>query len=603
MTKYHQGWSSEAVSEKPSIIDEVNYIYEFGPYQLDSAERLLLRNGKPVPLTPKSFETLRVLVQNSGRVLDKGILMQKVWPDSFVEEATLAQNIFTLRKILGEPSEAHQYIETVPRRGYRFAAKVNVLTNRTRQQTGAETPLPDPDLRSIAVLPFKSLSFDGSDEFFGLGMADALITMLSNLRSIIVRPTSAVLKYNNFSQETISLGRDLKVDLVLEGKMQQVGEKIRVTVQLLKVDSGAALWAEKFDCQFTDLFALQDFISSQVAEALAQQLSRDDGELLTKRAATNPEAYQEYLKGRYQWNKWTQESFEKSIKHFERAIEIEADFALAYTGIADAHNALQFYGYRPPHLTMPQMKAASNKALEIDDSLAEAHLSLATTYMFYDWDWNGAEREFKRAIELNPSYAMAYQGLGIFLTAMGRFDEAVAKLRRAHELDPVSPLISTTVGFPYYFSGQFDKAVEQYKRTLESDPNFVLVHTSLGDTYLQMGMNKEAITEFEKAVEVGGRKPGLLSSLGYALATSGRVAEAKRILEELLEAAGRQYVSPITMAMVHLGLQDKDKTFAMLQAAYYERSNRMVFLKVQPCFFPLHSDPRFTEMLRCVGLI
>jgi tetratricopeptide (TPR) repeat protein len=393
------------------------------------------------------------------------------------------------------------------------------------------------------------------------------------------------------------------VDLVLEGKMQQVGERIRVTVQLLKVDTGVPLWAEKFDCQIMDLFALQDFISSQVAEALTLQLSRDESELLTKRSATDPRAYQEYLKGRYQWNKWTQESFEKSIKHFERAIEIEPGFALAYAGIADAHNAIQFYGYRPPHLTMPQMKAASNKALEIDDSLAEAHLSLATTYMFYDWDWNGAEREFKRAIELNPTYAMAYQGFGIYLTAMGRFDEAVAKLERAQELDPVSPLIGTTAGFPYYFSGQFDKAVEQYKRAHEADPNFVLIHTSLGDAYLQLGMNEEAIAEFEEAIEVGGRKPGLLSSLGYALGLSGKGDEANRILEELLDSSTRQYVSPITIAMIHLGLGEKDKTFAMLQAAYYERSNRMVFLKVQPCFFPLRSDARFTEMLRCVGLI
>ncbi|HVG20349.1 MAG TPA: tetratricopeptide repeat protein [Blastocatellia bacterium] len=603
MTKYRQSWLAEAAPEKSSMINEINYIYEFGPYQLDAAERLLLREGKPVQLTPKSFETLHVLVQNSGRVLDKGILMQRVWPDSFVEEATLAQNIFTLRKILGETPEACQYIETVPRRGYRFAAKVNVVGGRTRQQSATEAAAPGPALRSIAVLPFKSLSLDISDEYFGLGMADALITMLSNLRSIIVRPTSAVLKYNNLSQETLGVGRDLKVDLVLEGKMQQVGERIRVTVQLLKVDSGLPLWAEKFDCQFMDLFALQDFISSQIAEALTLQLSKDESELLTKHSATNPVAYQEYLKGRYQWNKWTQESFEKSIKHFERAIEIEPDFALAYTGIADAHNALQFYGYRPPHLTMPQMKAASNKALEIDDTLAEAHLSLATTFMFYDWDWAGAEREFKRAIELNPTYAMAYHGFGIFLTAMGRFDEAEAKLKRALELDPVSPLISTTVGFPYYFSGQFDKAVEQYERTLEVEPNFVLIHTSLGDAYLQMGMNEKAIAAFKAAIGVGSRKPGLLSSLGHALAISGEREEANRILEELLEESSRQYVSPMTVAMVYLGLGEKDKTFALLQSGYYERSNRMVFLKVQPCFFPLHSDARFTEMLRCVGLI
>lgn len=603
MIKYQQSWSAEAKSDNSSLVAELKQIYEFGPYQLDVAERLLLRNGETVPLTPKSFETLYVLVQNSGHVIDKGELMQRVWPDSFVEEGTLAQNIFTLRKILGGSRQAHEYIETIPRRGYRFVAKVNQRFSRSRQQPSAETLSPNPALKSIAVLPFKSISFDISDEHFGVGMADAIITKLSNVRSIITRPTSAIFKYNTLTHEPISAGLDLKVDLVLEGKMQQMGERIRVTVQLLKVESAVPLWAEKFDCKLMDLFELQDSISSQVIETLMIQLSRDERELLTRRYSANSEAYQEYLKGRYQWNKWTHEAFQKSIKHFERAIEIEPDFALAYTGLADAYNALEFYGYCSPHLTMPQMKFAANKAIEIDETLAEAHLSLATTYMFYDWNWPGAEEEFRRSIELNSTYALAYQGYGMFLAAMGRYDEAIAKLKRALELDPVSPLISTTAGLIYYFAGQFDKAIDQYERTLEAEPNFILAHTSLGDVYLQIGMYKEAVAEFEEAIRLGGREPGLLSSLGHALAASGKREEATAILEELLEAAHRDYISPTAIATIYMGLEEIDKAFEMLQVAYYERSNRMVFLRAQPCFFPLHSDRRFAELLKCVGLI
>lgn len=575
-------------------------LYEFGPYRLDDSERLLLRDGKLVPLTPKSFDTLLVLVQSSGHLLDKEELMKRIWPDSFVEEATLAQNIFTIRRILGETPGTNRYIETVPRRGYRFLAEVHTFSAKHVIASAQTAKATGP--RSIAVLPFRMLGPSDRDEYFGLGMADALITKLSNIGSISVRPTTSVLKYASVQHDPIFAGYDLKVDLVLEGKVQRLGNRIRVTVQLLLVESGAPIWADKFDCEFVDLFAVQDSISAQVVDALTLQLTTHERKILAKHFTTNSDSYQEYLKGRYQWNRWTQEGFEKSIKHFERAIEIEPAFALAYAGAADAHSALAFYGHSSPHLTMPQVKLASEKSLELDETIAEAHLSLGYAFLFYDWNWTRAEREFRRAIDLNPTYAMTYQSLGTFLTAMGRFEEAVAKMNRALELDPVSPLISTTAGFPHYFAGDYDKAIERYLAALDIDPNFGLVHTSLGDAYLEKGMLDEAIAEFEKAVPILGRTPAMLSSLASALAMSNQVEEAREILNELVETGKRHYVSAALTARIHLALGDKDSAVEDLRRGLDERSSRMVFLKVQPYWLPLHSDPRFIDLLEHIGL-
>jgi TolB-like protein/Flp pilus assembly protein TadD len=574
--------------------------YAFGPYLLDPTERTLRREGELVPLTPKAFDTLCLLVQNSGHVLEKDDMMRKIWPDTFVEEATLAQNVFTLRKVLGETPDDVKYIETVVRKGYRFVARVTAQAPEKRET--ASTSIAVSSIRSIAVLPFKLLTPDKTNEYFSVGIADALITRLSNIKDIVVRPTSAVLKYGGYEQDPLAAGRDLRVQLILDGIIQRLDDRIRLTVQLVKIEDGVPLWAEKFDENFSDIFTVQDAISKQVVEALTLRLTMAERELLTKHYTRNSEAYRTYLKGRYLWNKWTANGFKMSMMNFERAIEIEPGYAPAYAGLADSYNALAFYGHVRPHEAMPRVKAMAKKALELDDSLSEGHLPLAAALLFYDWDWEGAEKEFKRCIELNPGYAMAHQSYGLFLIAMARFNEALEKLRRAIEIDPLSPLIKTTMGFPYYFAGEYDQAVQHYQATLEEDPNFGLAYASLGDVYLQKGMYDEAISEYQKGAAVWGRSISILSSLGFAFAKSGNKSAALEKLAEIEALASQQYVSPLSVAIIHIALDNKDEAFDWLEKSYQEKANKLVFLGVQPTYNSIRSDPRFVDLMKRIGL-
>ena len=577
-------------------------LFEFGPFCLDTVERLLLRDGEPVSLTQKAFETLCVLVENSGHVLEKDDLIKRIWPDSFVEEATLAQNIFTLRRILGETADKNHYIETVPRRGYRFVARVSEWFSPASESAAARQTAAEHQVRSIAVLPFLSLEPAGDDGHFGMGMADALITKLSNIRKIIVRPTSAVLKYRGQDQEPISAGRELRVKYVLDGKIQRSGDRIRVTTQLLDLDTGSPMWADKFDANFIDIFTLQDTISERLVEALMLQISSDERKLLTKHHTTNSEAYQLYLKGRYQWNRWTENGFGKSIQCFQQVIEIDPYYALAYAGLSDVYNALAFYGYVSPGEAMPQAKEAAELALELDEMLAEAHLSLASAQFYYEWDWKAAEQSYRRAIGLNPGYATAHQGYGLFLVAMGRFEEATLSLRQAHELDPVSLLINTTMGFPYYFSGEYDKALEQYLKSLDMNSEFGLTYASIGDVYVHKGMYAEALSQYRKAISLLGENPDLLSSLAYAYAQSGDKAVAIKASNELMKLSQQRYISPLALAVIELGLGNKESALKWLEEAYEKRSNRIAFLKVNPVFDSLRYDHRFISLLARIGL-
>ena len=576
-------------------------VYQFGQFQLDIQEYMLLRDGKVVPLTRKAFETLSLLVQNSGIVLQKDEMMKSIWPNSFVEEATLAQNVFTLRRILGESPNQAQYIETVPGRGYRFIAKVSEVLLDDHDDTASERGNGAGPLKSIAILPFKVLTSDTNDEYFGLGLADALITRLSNVKDIVVRPTSAILKYHRQEQELSLIGRELKVQLLLAGIIQQLDERIRITVQLVDVETGVPLWADKFDEEFSDVFSLQDAISERAMEALTLKLTKSERQLLTKHHAKNSVAYRCYLKGRYLWSKWTEDGFNKSIAFFERAIEIEPTFAMAYAGLADTYTSLAFNGYVVPHQAMPKVKAMSRKALHLDEEMAEARLPLAASLFFYDWDWEGAEVEFKRSIKANPNYAIAQQMYSLFLVAMKRFDEAKAMMRQALESDPVSPLIKTTAGFPYFYSGQYDQAIKQYRDTLEEDPYFGLAHVALANAYTHKGMYDEAIYHYKQAMATWGEKLGS-PHLGYAYAVSNRRSEAIDILKKLERLSTKEYISPLSMATVYAGLEERDETFRWLEKAYEERSNKLVFLAVKPSFKKLRSDPQFKDLLRRIGL-
>jgi DNA-binding winged helix-turn-helix (wHTH) protein/TolB-like protein/Tfp pilus assembly protein PilF len=456
--------------------------------------------------------------------------------------------------------------------------------------------------RSIAVLPFKTLKGEGSDEYLGLGMADALISKLSNLHQVVIRPTSAVVKYAGAGQDPLAAGRELGVDSLLDGMIQRSDNRIRVTVQLVRVSDGAPLWSEKFDEKFTDIFALQDTIAAQVTEALMLKLSGEEKKQLTKRQTVDPEAYQLYLRGRYFWNKRTAEGLKKGIEYFEQATEKDPSYALAYAGLADCYNLLSYYSVLPPKDSFPKAKAAALKALEFDSHLAEAHTSLALARMVYDRDWAGTESSYQRAIELSPNYATAHQWHAEYLAAMGRSEEAIQEIKRAQELDPLSLIINAAAGFVNYYARRYDQAIEQLQKMQELDPNFWPAHWFLGWSYLSQRRYEEAIDEFKQAKALSGESTGMRIELAHAYAVSGQRGEAQRIIGELMEQSKQSYVSPYGIAMIYVGLGEKDEAFTWLRKAYQERTWDLVYLKVDPKLDSLRTDPRLTDLLRQLNL-
>ncbi len=465
-----------------------------------------------------------------------------------------------------------------------------------------EQPLPATAIKSIAVLPFKPLIAESRDEALELGMADTLINKLSNIRQVTVRPLSAVRQYTGVEQDAVAAGREQRVDAVLEGNIQRSGDKVRVTVRLVRVGDSAGIWTDQFDAPLTDIFAVQDSISERVASALAVKLSSEEKGLLTKRNTQNPEAYRLYLLGRYQLNKSTDDGIRKALEKFRQAIDSDPNFALAHVGLADAYIAQGAFDALPPKESFPKAKQAALQALQLDEHLAEAHVSLANARFLYDWDWAGAEDEFKRAIAINPGYSDAHQMYGYYLSSKGRSDEALREMQRAQELDPLSLPKITAVGEVLYMARRYDEAIAAYGKTLEMDPNNGFAYWALGRAYLEKGMYAEAIAAFQKAITLSGDSPDESASLGCAYALSGRKAEARKIIGDLREQSKKRYIAPSVIAAIYAALGEKDEGFVWLDKAYEEHDFILVLLKVEPMFEKLRSDPRFTVLLKRVGL-
>jgi len=577
--------------------------YEFGAFRVDPGKRLLLRDGQPVPLTAKAFDTLLALIENRGRVLEKHELMRLVWPDTVVEESNLSQNVFTLRRVLGEQPHEHLYIATIPRRGYQFVAEVR----QTPATTGTAAAGPPPGYhtpRSLAVLPFISLGPKDTDEYLGLGMADALITRLGNIRRIIVRPTSAVRAYVGQTPDPVAAGRSLGVDMVLEGSIQRAGERIRVTVQLVSVHAGAPVWGERFDERLPDLFAVQDSISLRLAAALVSTLTAEEKVRIGRRHTEDHDAHDAYLKGRYHWNTRTEDGLKKAVRHFDQAIARDPRYALAYAGLADCYTLLGSAGYGalPAKEALARARAAAVKALDIDPELAEAHTSLALVKFRLDWDWAAAETEFRRAVQLNPGYASAHHFYGLYLSAVGRATEAIASLRLAQELDPLSLIIGAALGRAFHFARQCDPAREQYLKTLEMDADFAEAHMNLALVYAQGSRFAEAADELRRAMAIAGRRPLLQAILGYVYGLSGDRERAERTLDELHALSVEGPVPTLYLVYPHIGLGEAARAFELLEQAYEERSGLLVYAKVEPIFDPLRADARFKDLLRRMGL-
>jgi TolB-like protein/Flp pilus assembly protein TadD len=469
------------------------------------------------------------------------------------------------------------------------------------RQPPSPTLQPPGPIKSMAVLPFKPLVADNRNEALELGMADTLIFRLSSIRGIVVRPISAVRKYVDLNQDPLAAGREQRVDAVLDSSIQMVGEKIRVTARLVRVEDGSVLWADKYDQQYADLFTVQDAIAEKLARSLALNLTDKEKQRLTKRYTDNAEAYQLYLKGCYFWNKGSGDGFKKAIEFFEQAIKLDPTYAPAYAWLADAFAMSARFRIMPQREANAKAKAAALKALELDGELAKAHVALGEVNLFYDWDWPAAEENFKRAIALEPNEPRAHQAYAVGLACLGRFDEAMRVIQRARELDPVSLEVNTSLAMILYFARRYDQAISEAREALELDPNAPVAHRFLGKASVERGLYDEAIAAFRKGIVLGG--PALLKAdLGHAYAVSGRRSEALKILDELKDSSERNHGGWFDAAIVYVGLGETDPALKWLEKSYAERERHIVALKVSPVFDPLRSDPRFQDLLRRVGL-
>jgi DNA-binding winged helix-turn-helix (wHTH) protein/TolB-like protein/Tfp pilus assembly protein PilF len=647
-----------------------NRLFDFGPFRVDPVERVLLRGGESVALTSKLFDILLLLVENNGRVVEKERLMSEVWPGTFVEEGNLTQNISLLRKVLSDGG--HQYIQTVPRRGYRFVGHVHevvderelIIEEHLRSQLIVEehhtdtpaihqssaaivrTPESSDALRthakwkpglvtlfalaalagiaivtaysafsgrpkgfapvskqtgphSIAVLPFQPLNVNAGDEFLGLGMTDALISRLSNIKQANVRPTSAVQKYSGRQQEAATIGKELRVDSVLEGTIQKDGDRIRVSVQLIDVEEGKTVWAHTFDEKFTDIFAVEDAISEQIARAMTLKLTEDERTRLAKHYTADPQAHGFYLQGRFYLNKFTQDGTKLARKYFEQAIEKDPHYAQAYSGLAESY-AFGEIGL-PPAEAFPKARDAATNALDLDETLGEAHAALAQVAFLWDWDWPAAEKQFKRALELTPGDPEIHHMYAHYLSAMGRFPEALAESQLLLELDPLSPASRNHLGWHYLYSHDFDRAMEQYKLVLAVDPNFAEAHRQLAEAYYEKGRSGEAVAEMNIRFELIGRGEDV-PMLKKAYSEFGWKGFWEKRLQFALERSRHSYMSPSGTAYIYAELRDTPQALEWLERAYREHDPDLVYLKVDYTWDSLRSEPRFQELLKRMRL-
>jgi TolB-like protein/Tfp pilus assembly protein PilF len=454
---------------------------------------------------------------------------------------------------------------------------------------------------SLAVLPLTNSSGDPDAEYLSDGITESLINNLSQLPRLRVTPRSMVFRYKGREADPQTVGRELNVRAVLMGRVLQRGETLNIQAELVDVAAESQLWGARYQRKVSDIFAVQEEIAKEISEKLRLQLTGEEQKRLVKRHTVDADAYQLYLKGRYHWNKRTEEGVKKGLEYFQLAIAKDPGYALAYAGLADSYNMLGVY-VGPPKEAFPRAKAAATKALQIDDTLSEAHTSLAVIKLHYEWVWLEAEQGFKRAIELNPTYAGAHDWYAELLEAIGRTEDALAEVKRARELDPLSLIINTDVGWHYYFQRRYDLALDRLSRALEIDPNFSPAHLFLGQVYVQLSRAEDANREFRKAVSASGASPRYLAGLGYGYARSGNTREAQSVLVDLKELPKRGYVSSLDIAAIYVGLGENDQAFEWLQRAYEERSIFLIFLKVEPMFDPLRSDPRFQDLLRRMNL-
>lgn len=574
----------------------------FGNFDVDLAAGVLRKRGLRLRLSGQPFEVLRLLLERPGEIVTREEMRARLWAnDTFVDfEHGLNAAVNKLRDTLGDSAEQPRYIETLPRRGYRFVAAVRPGLARPSSLRSTVTAK---QIRSVAVLPLENLSRDPKQEYFADGMTEALITDLAKISALRVISRTSVMRYKGALKPLAETARELNVDAVVEGSVLRVGDRVRITAQLIHAPSDTHVWGESYERDIRDVLALQSEVAQAIAVGIRVQVTPRERKRLQQARRVDPRAHEAYLLGRFFWNKRTTQSLSKCHEYFQQAIQTDPEYALAYAGVADAYVVLGAAPYErvPPLEAMPKARAAAQKALNIDQTLGEAHATLAFISWLFDHNWEAAEQGFRRALELNPGYATAHQWYAAFCGHQGRVDEALAGAERARERDPLSLQINTAVAQAFYFARDYDRAAKQCLRTLELDPTFPTARLFLALTYLRKGMLVEALAEAEKEAAFSGRSVASCGCIGGCYAALGRRREAIEMVGELQELSQRNHVSPYVISWIYAGLGDKENAMAYLEQAYEGRSTYLALIKMEPAWDFLRSDPRFEDLQRRVG--
>ncbi len=627
----------------------------FGVFELDLCAGELRKHGLRVRLQEQPFQVLAKLLEHPGEVVTREELQKKLWAaDTFVDfDHGLNKAINKIREALGDSAESPRFVETVARRGYRFLAEVKVVDAAPRSPDLATEPnttaeargrpdvavrlampkhflpslawkisaflllllmaslaawkvrswnRPSPAIRSLAVLPFESLSSDPSQDYFADGMTDELISDLGQISALRVISRTSVMGYKRARKPLPQIARELNVDAVVEGTVLRSGDQVRITAQLIEASADKHLWSQSYEGALQDALALQNNVARAIADQIRISLNPQEQAALKNVKVVNPEAYVSYLKGRYFWNKRTADSLKVALAYFNQAIEEDPKYAQAYSGLADTYALLGDWQYAvmTPKEALPKAKAAAIKALELDSALGEAHNSLAFCLDGFDWDFDSAGKEFRRAIELNPGYATAHHWYAWHLSLLGRYDEAIGEMRKAENLDPLSLVINADLAELLVLAHSYDESILQSRKTIEMDPNFGLAHNHLAQAYLQKHMNDEAVAELQKAAQLSGRSPTCIANLARAYVASGKRSEAEKLLSDLKKRSSPGHALASEIAVIYLALGDTDQAMTWLKKGYEERFNPGVLLR--PGFDPLRSDPRFQDLVRRIGL-
>jgi len=641
-------------------------VVRFGTYEVSLRSGEVRKAGARIRVQQQPMKLLEILLERPGQVFTREELRSRIWPNENSGDFDQAVNIAIakLRSALGDSAENPRYIETLPKRGYRFIAEVSVVkadASAKRLESEAEAvgteparidpagiepghqlrgsglslapkrrrwpmlgvtvslalvlsllilavwlfrsrPLPPTGIRSIAVLPLDNFSGDPSQDYFADGMTDELITDLAQISALRVISRTSVMVYKGAHKPLPEIARELNVDAVVEGSVQRSGDQVRITAQLIQAPTDKHLWAASYEGNLRDTLALQNRVARAIAEQIRIEVTPQEQAALKSAKVINPDAYEEYLKGRYFWNKRTADGLKKALDHFNQAVAKEPNYAAAYSGLADTYALLGDWQYAvmTAKEALPKAKAAAMKALELDDSLSEAHTSLAFCLDGFDWNFEAADREFRRAIELNPGYATAHHWYAWHLSLVGRNNEAIAEMRKAESQDPFSLIINADLAELLLLAHFPDDSIQQSRKTIEMDRGFAMAHNQLAQAYLAKHMFGEAIAELQKAIELSGGCPTCTANLARAYAASGRKAEALRLLNDLKKQSGERYPHTSEIATIYAALGDNDQAMTWVEKGYEERFNPGVLLR--PGFDPLRSDPRFQQLLRRIGL-